>query len=303
MSNLQTKMTCLAVMGIAAMLSNLVLAQSQTTVTQSDQPNRVSIAYGQPNNSAFQQLYDLLRERRALERIQEILSPLRAPEQLTIKTTECGAVNSYYKRENFKPTVTICYELLKNILDSLPNETTPAGVTPNDAAVGQFFFVTLHEVGHAAFDILGVPIFGHEEDTADNFATYIMLQFGRAQARRLIGGAAWAWRAYLGDYRRNPVVQTRLAGFASDHGLPQERFYNLLCLAFGANKEEFADVESYLPPTRSPKCSYEYQTLARAFHKEISPHIDQEMAKRALDTDWLGSLESKPVLRSRSSLR
>jgi Putative metallopeptidase len=218
MSNLQTKMTCLAVMGIAAMLSNLVLAQSQTTVTQSDQPNRVSIAYGQPNNSAFQQLYDLLRERRALERIQEILSPLRAPEQLTIKTTECGAVNSYYKRENFKPTVTICYELLKNILDSLPNETTPAGVTPNDAAVGQFFFVTLHEVGHAAFDILGVPIFGHEEDAADNFATYIMLQFGRAQARRLIGGAAWAWRAYLGDYRRNPVVQTRLAGFASDHG-------------------------------------------------------------------------------------
>jgi hypothetical protein len=169
MSNLQTKMTCLAVMGIAAMLSNLVLAQSQTTVTQSDQPNPVSIAYGQPNNSAFQQLYDLLRERRALERIQEILSPLRAPDQLTIKTTECGAINSYYKRENFKPTVTICYELLKNILDSLPNETTPAGVTPNDAAVGQFFFVTLHEVGHAAFDILGVPIFGHEEDAADNF--------------------------------------------------------------------------------------------------------------------------------------
>ena len=31
-------------------------------------------------------------------------------------------------------------------------------------------------------------------------------------------------------------MQTRLAAFASDHGLPQERFYNLLCLAFGANK-------------------------------------------------------------------
>jgi len=295
MSSLQTKMTCLAVMGITTMLSNFTPAQSQTTATQSDQPNRVSIVYLQPNNSAFQELYGLLRERRSLERMQEILSPLRVPEPLTIKTTECGAANSYYQRENFKPTVTICYELLKNILDSLPNETTPAGVTPADAAVGQFFFVTLHEVGHAAFDVLGVPIFGHEEDAADNFATYIMLQFGRAQARRLIGGAAWAWRAYLGDYRRNPVMQTRLAAFASDHGLPQERFYNLLCLAFGANKGEFADAANYLPPTRSPKCSYEYQTLVRAFHKEISPHIDQEMAKRVLDTDWLGSLESKPL--------
>jgi hypothetical protein len=56
-------------------------------------------------------------------------------------------------------------------------------------------------------------------------------------------------------------------------------------------------VESYLPPTRSPNCLYEYQTLVRAFHKEISPHVDQEMAKRVLDTDWLGSLESKPVPR------
>ena len=295
MSNLQTKMTFVAVMGIVALLPNFARAQAPTTATQNDQVNRVSIVYGQPNNSAFAQLYDLLRGRRALERIQEILSPLRLPEPLTIKTTECGAINSYYQRENFKPVVTICYEYLKNILDSLPNETTPAGVTPDDAAVGQFVFVTLHEVGHATFDILGVPIFGHEEDAADNFATYIMLQFGRSQARRLIGGAAWAWRAYLGDYRRNPVMQTRLAAFASDHGLPQERFYNLVCLAFGANKGEFADAQSYLPPTRLPKCSYEYQTLVRAFRKEINPHIDQEMAKRVLDTDWLGSLESSPV--------
>ena len=145
----------------------------------------------------------------------------------------------------------------------------------------------------ATFDIFDVPIFGREEDAADNFATYIMLQFGGDQARRLIGGAAWAWRAYLGDYRRNPVLQTRLAAFSSDHGLPQERFYNLLCLALGANKVEFADVESYLPSTRH--CSFEYQTMARAFRKEIGPHIDQEMAKRVLDTNWLPDPESKAV--------
>jgi len=279
----------------AMLLANLALVQPQTTVAQTDQPNQVSIAYVPTDNSAFQQLYDLLRDRHALEKIQEILSPARLPEKLTIKTTECGALNSWYKRENFKPTVTICYELLKHILDSLPNETTPAGVTPADAAVGQFFHTTLHEVGHATFDIFGVPIFGREEDAADNFATYIILQFGRGQARRLIGGAAWAWRAYLGDYKRNPVVQTRLAAFASDHGLPQERFYNLLCLAFGANSTEFADFESYLPPTRAPNCRREYRTLVNAFFMEIRPHIDQEMASRVLNTNWLDDIESKPA--------
>lgn len=139
MSSFHSKMTSFIVVGVAVILSNFSLAQSQTAPTQSDQPSRVSILYVPPQNSAFQQLYDLLRERRTLERIQEILSPLRLPEQVIIKTTECGAVNSYYQRENFRPTVTICYELLKNILDSLPNQTTPAGVTPADAAVGQFF--------------------------------------------------------------------------------------------------------------------------------------------------------------------
>src|SRR5262249_52936082 len=120
-------------------------------------------------------------------------------------------------------------------------QTTPDGLTRTDAAVGQFFWVTFHEFGHAAFDMFNVPIFGHEEDAADNFATFIILQFGKGQARRLINGAAWAWKAYLGDYQKNPVVPTRLAAFATDHGLPQERFYNLVCLAFGANSREFAD--------------------------------------------------------------
>ena len=41
----------------------------------------------------------------ALEKVNEILSPFLFPEQLTIETTECGAVNSYYQRKNFKPTV------------------------------------------------------------------------------------------------------------------------------------------------------------------------------------------------------
>ena len=93
-----------AIVGVAFILPNSAVAQSQTTGTQMDQPNRVSVAYVAPKES-----------------------PFRLPEELTIKTAECGVVNSWYTRENFKPTVTICYEYLKHILESLPNETTPAG--------------------------------------------------------------------------------------------------------------------------------------------------------------------------------
>ena len=156
----------------AAQAETIILRGEQPEAVQADRPSGVSIEYVVPTNTGFQELYSLLRNRRALEKIQEVLSPFRFSEQLIIKTAECGAVNSYYQRLDLKPTVTICYEFLKHILDSLPNETTPAGVTPDDATVGQFLWVTLHEVGHAAFDMFGVPIFGREEDAADNFATY-----------------------------------------------------------------------------------------------------------------------------------
>jgi putative metallopeptidase DUF4344 len=281
----------LAVAVITLIGLNSAFAQSRSSSFQAD---RISIAYSPPDNAQYQDVYELLRQRNALEKIKEILSPFRWQEQLTIETAECGAVNSYYERKNFKPTVTICYEFLKRILELLPNQATPSGLTPTDAAVGQFFWVTFHEVGHAAFDMFNVPIFGHEEDAADNFATFITLQFGKGQARRLINGAAWAWRAYLGDYQKNPVVQTRLAAFATDHGLPQERFYNLVCLAFGANSQEFADFASFLPPTRAPNCSHEYQTLLRAFREEIRPHLDMEQARLVLDTDWLERVEALP---------
>ena len=79
------------------------------------------------------------------------------------------------------------------------------------------------------------------------------------------------------------------------HGLPQERYYNLLCLAIGAQREVFAELEVYLPTTRFPHCIFEYRRLAHAFDKAITPHIDPEMAKRVLDTNWLESLETKPI--------
>jgi hypothetical protein len=66
------------------------------------------------------------------------------------------------------------------------------GVTPVDGELGQLFFAMAPEMGHGAFDLCNTPIFGRQEDAADSFATYFMLQFGKSDARRLIGGAAYS---------------------------------------------------------------------------------------------------------------
>jgi hypothetical protein len=50
-----------AIVGVAFILPNLAIAQSQTTTTQIDQPNRVSVAYVATKDLILQQFYGRLR--------------------------------------------------------------------------------------------------------------------------------------------------------------------------------------------------------------------------------------------------
>jgi len=205
-----------------------------------EQLGRIRIEYDAVKNLEHQPLYERLRQNKVLETIQQILSPVRLPNPgLLIKTLGCdGTINSWYNRNDpgdSGPTVHMCYELLDNIMKITTEENVRPNVTRHDAIVGQFLFWTLHETGHAAFDIFQVPLFGREEDAADQFAAYIMLHFGKDQARRWIEGAAYTSDEFMADvpWGKN---------YASVHGLPQQRFYNLVCLAYGADPKTFADV-------------------------------------------------------------
>jgi hypothetical protein len=246
------------------------------------QSKRIAIEYEPPKNPAHQPLYEMLKERRVLEKLQEIFSPFQLPIELTFKTVGCdGLSNAWYSR----PTVTICYEYLAEIQRDMPKETTPVGVTPADAVLGQFFYAVAHETGHAVFDLLNVPVFGHQEDAADQFAGYIILQFGKADARRLILGAAHSYKKYV----QNPTVTAPLTAFSDEHGPPAQRFYNLLCLAYGADRVLFADVveKEYLPKERARLCRRQYGELTYAFHQLIAPHLDKQLAKQVMDKSWL----------------
>ncbi len=266
----------------------------------SDLPNRIHIEYAPAQNPDQQKVYDLVKEHHVLETLQKILSPFRFPAEVTIKTLGCdGMINSWYNTDNSVPTVHMCYELLQDVLQNVPKETTPTGITPQDAAVGQSLFWTLHEFGHLVFDNYQVPLFASEEDSADRFAVFIMLQFGKDQARRLIGGAAYAANEIIKNYNLNTNVEKPLGKYSSVHGLPEQRFFNLLCLAYGADPKLFADVveKEFLPKRRAGNCEYEYQSFARAFRSEIGPHIDRQMARVILDTTWLPPPNSQPLTR------
>ena len=251
----------------------------------------IHIEYEEPKDAGLKEIYDLVKARRGLETFRELLSPFRLPEDLYIKAVGCdGVPNAYFFREkNDQATIRICYEYLKEVKDKLPKEATKDGIEPQDALQGQLLFALMHEFGHAAFDLFQVPVFGRQEDAADQFATYIMLQFGGEKAHRLIKGAAYSYNGFIKDLKDKPQVTVPLGAFSSDHGAPEQRFYNLVCIAYGWDPQIFSMVieKGYLPEHRGKVCKYEYSNLRFAFRKMITPHIDMAKAREVIDKSFL----------------
>ena len=273
---------------VLAVLGSSLLMPTMLTAADA-QPNRIRIEYVVPKSPEHQSIYELIKQRRTLEKLQEIYGAFQLPMDLTLRTAECdGASNAWYQRGR----VTVCYEYLNEIRKMMPQETTAAGVAPVDAIVGQFFYVLTHEMGHAMFDLLDVPVFGRSEDAADQFATYIMLQFGKDQAHRLISGAAHSYHKYL----LHAKVTAPLAAFSDAHSPPATRFYNMVCLAYGADPVLFADVvtDDYLPKERASSCKREYGEVAYAFKKLIAPHLDKGIAQNVLQKAWLPDEKDRP---------
>ena len=242
--------------------------------------DRIQIAYAPPKNPDHEPIFRLMKERQVLEKFKEFLSPLRLPRALRLKFEGCdGESNAWYGDD----AITVCYEYIDDIFRNAPRETTPAGVTRTDAILGPTLDVFLHEVGHAVFDYLDVPITGREEDVADQFATYLLLQFAKSDARRLILGVAYSYNLDASK------PSTKKYPFADEHGLPAQRFYNSLCMAYGADEKLFADLieKGYLPKDRAEGCAGEYDQFARAMTKLIRPYIDQTRAKRVRAKRWL----------------
>jgi hypothetical protein len=252
---------------------------------QKAKPNRIATAYVTPTNPAHTIIYEQLRQRDPLRKFKELLSPIRLPRQLTLRFESCGESNASYGDD----IISVCYEFVEEVFRNAPKETTPAGVTFEDAIFGPMTDVFLHEAGHALIDMLELPVLGREEDAADLISAYMMLQFDKTEGRRLIIGTAYQYKADVSA----PVVSLPLKKFSDEHGHPVQRFFNVLCIAYGADPKLFADVveKGFLPKERAEQCEDEHTQIAHAFDTLIVPHVDPKLRKTVWNKKrkWLPS--------------
>jgi len=264
---------------LALLLTPLAMALGlSATQAQPAREDRVAIHYTDPTNPAHNFLRDLLKEQRALERMRERLSAVRWPRTLRLEVKSCGGdPNASYDNAE----IVVCYEFLAQFWKAANSPKRPAFISRADAMIGPFLDTFFHEAGHAMFDLLRIPVFGTEESAADQVSAYMMLQSPPAEKRGLIVGAAYSYAAELKVRSARDLYRRRLhfgsqVAYANEHSTPAQRLYNLLCLAYGADKVLFADIvqKKYLPKERAEMCEDEYRQVDYAYRTLIAPHVE-----------------------------
>jgi hypothetical protein len=270
----------MTLLALALVLASLVLTPSRGSAQDAIPPNpKISIDYIEPRLVKSVVTYELLKKRGVLEELSQFLSPLQLPVTLRLRTKSCGVNNAYYDPREW--AISLCYEFYENLEAIAPRDKSKEGYTRYEVVVGGLIDALFHELGHALFDIYGVPVFGREEDAADQISAFVMLQFGPEVAMTTIRGAAFT---YLN--MANPRTRTE---FADEHGTATQRFFNYICLAYGGHPDVFKEyVDSgILPKNRAAHCTLEYQQVRRAFGQTILPHVDQELMKRVQARKWV----------------
>jgi hypothetical protein len=136
---------------------------------------------------------------------------------------------------------------------------------------GNMLFVMLHELGHAAMHDMGLPILGREEDQADNFAIINLLKIGNKVSHRVLVEAAKGW--FLSDRRDRRDGEPQ--AYFDEHGLDQQRAYNIVCLVYGSDPAHMTDVadETKLPKDRRDSCvTSDYPSISSSWMSVLAPH-------------------------------
>lgn len=237
--------------------------------------DRIRVAYAVPKSAEARTIFQEMRARRLLEGLRETLSVVRLPRPLTVRLDECGREgNAWY--DPATRSVTVCCEFIQDVRSRAPKDSSSAGVTRHQAIMGSIAHVFLHEIGHALFHLLEVPILGREEDAADQFAALLLLNLRPAQARQIINGSAFLLASYAEEEKLEK------SDFANDHGLFRQRFYNLLCLAYGSDRRTFGYLADRgdLPKERTETCAAEYDQVVFAMDRLFRRHLRSDRLGR-----------------------
>jgi hypothetical protein len=239
--------------------------------------DRFRVAYQAPEDTAYTAMYEELQASQVLESLRSVLSFVRLPRTVRLVLVDCdGDANAYYDPDEL--TVSVCYEYVRELRKLAESPGRPAGISAESAVRSKLLEIFLHESAHALYDQLRIPIIGRQEEAADVLAAVVILHMRSRSARETVQGITWM---YAQEAKAEHVGRKKLADV---HLLAEQRYYNWMCLAYGARPALFGDLvrDNVLTAERAETCQDEYRRAAYAVTKLMGPYIDVGLRDKVL---------------------
>lgn len=218
----------------------------------------------QPPQVTSAQMRAVAREMQDSGTLQALADSLNAifvlPRDVGLRFAQCDEANAYYDSETRE--IRMCLELLQGMSETLEGQFDGEDETA-DALAGAFIAVVLHEVGHALVDVLEIPVTGREEDAVDQLSAWMLIEANDVDS--VLGAAASYYTELdIGD-----------EDFAGEHSLDRQRYYNLVCWAYGSDPDNSqALIDDWeLPQERAEQCGAEYALLDRSWTRLLRDHL------------------------------
>jgi Putative metallopeptidase len=198
------------------------------------------------------------------------------PRDVAVEIKDCGVVNAFYHPRTH--SISMCHELTNHLIALFKK----AGLSDKKAAYKAELvniFIFYHESGHMLINELNLPITGKEEDVADQFSAFALLNSRelKQDAPEILGAAA--------DWFKLEGTRFNSDSFMNEHSLNAQRFYSLVCTLYVSDPDAYAPVVSKMgySSKRLRKCRKEYNQMTRTWKILLRPYIKTQADIRKIE--------------------
>jgi len=155
-------------------------------------------------------------------------------------------------------------------------------------AGGALMGIIFHEIGHMIIDKYEVPIFNNEEDVADSFMAWYLIQIPEDYATRedyeqAAKGPHLILQHITDYYYYKNLLGTDTTNEYGSHSTDVRRFYNLACFMKGGNPEVF---DSYIAKrglayvVEGENCEVSYAQMYNAWWYTLEDYYISDLTKQ-----------------------
>jgi hypothetical protein len=232
---------------------------------------RIKVIYGETNNPFSAALMEGYQQSRFFEGITELITAqFKLPRNVRVILQDCGVANAFYSSKEH--AIVMCNELTNQAYQLSKQKGYGDEAALKSAVLSTVFFF-YHEAGHMLVHELDLPVVGKEEDLADQFAAYFLLSNDPSADKSLSGQILLSAAKVFARQSTRP----KKGDFIDEHALNQQRYYNLVCMVYGASPEKYSGLVAKLnyPESRLNGCRQESESMFRNWERLLKPYLKQ----------------------------